>query len=240
MTILGVTGNLVPGITPTGNIQLTSTAQTDVTNYATAQVVDADLVAGNIKKDVNILGVTGTYEGSGGGGGGDIVFGITRTFGYDSTAITIIVDGQTVWNYDSTAGTCIKNPTSITFRSDYWGDGSRIRLKYADGTTQDIDSNTTITNLTQSVIVTEYHGYSCLDGNTEITMRDWNKKPISKISIGDEILCLNPETMKLDYDIVDSCDSNEIKWHVEKDIWKFDDGTEVITIHPHEFYNITH
>jgi len=38
-----------------------------VTNYATAQIVDADLVAGNIKKDVNILGVTGTYEGSGGG-----------------------------------------------------------------------------------------------------------------------------------------------------------------------------
>jgi len=68
VNILGVTGNLVPGITPTGNIQLTSTAQTDVTNYATAQVVDADLVAGNIKKDVNILGVTGTYEGSGGGG----------------------------------------------------------------------------------------------------------------------------------------------------------------------------
>lgn len=71
-------------------------------------------------------------------------------------------------------------------------------------------------------------------------MRDWSKKPISKISIGDEILCLNPETMKFDYDIVDRCDSDEIKWHDEKDIWKFDDGTEVITIHPHEFYNITH
>lgn len=30
--------------------------------------VDANIVAGNIKKDVTILGVTGTYEGSGGGG----------------------------------------------------------------------------------------------------------------------------------------------------------------------------
>ena len=30
---------------------------------------DANLVAGNIKKDVSIFGVTGTYEGSGGGGG---------------------------------------------------------------------------------------------------------------------------------------------------------------------------
>jgi len=51
---------------PTGNINITDTNQTNVKNYATAQVVDADLVAGNIKKDVNILGVVGTYEGSGG------------------------------------------------------------------------------------------------------------------------------------------------------------------------------
>lgn len=56
----------VPSVTPTGNINITSTAQTDVSAYATAQVVDADLVAGNIKKDVDILGVVGTYEGSGG------------------------------------------------------------------------------------------------------------------------------------------------------------------------------
>ena len=50
------------GLTPTGNINITDTNVTDVTNYATAQVVDADLIASNIKKDVNILGVVGTYE----------------------------------------------------------------------------------------------------------------------------------------------------------------------------------
>ena len=55
------------GITPTGNINITDTNVTDVTNYATAQVVDADLVAENIKKDVNILGIVGSYEGGGGG-----------------------------------------------------------------------------------------------------------------------------------------------------------------------------
>lgn len=49
-------------ITPTGNINITDTAETDVTAYATAQVVDENLVAGNIKKDVTILGVTGSYE----------------------------------------------------------------------------------------------------------------------------------------------------------------------------------
>ena len=50
------------GITPTGNINITNTSQTDVTNYATAQVVDANLVAGNIKNGVSILGVVGIYD----------------------------------------------------------------------------------------------------------------------------------------------------------------------------------
>lgn len=46
----------------TGKLTITGTAEVDVTNYAAAQVVDANLIAGNIKKDVTILGVTGTYE----------------------------------------------------------------------------------------------------------------------------------------------------------------------------------
>lgn len=46
----------------TGKLEITGTAEVDVTNYAAAQVVDANLIAGNIKKDVTILGVTGTYE----------------------------------------------------------------------------------------------------------------------------------------------------------------------------------
>ena len=50
-------------VVPTGKIDITSTAEVDVTDYASAQVVDADLIATNIKKDVNILGVTGSYEG---------------------------------------------------------------------------------------------------------------------------------------------------------------------------------
>ena len=54
------------GITPSGNINIADTNVTDVTNYATAQVVDADLVAENIKKDVNILGIVGSFEGGSG------------------------------------------------------------------------------------------------------------------------------------------------------------------------------
>ena len=46
----------------TGKVNITDTSEVNVTAYATAQVVDENLVAGNIKKDVTILGVTGTYE----------------------------------------------------------------------------------------------------------------------------------------------------------------------------------
>ena len=46
----------------TGKLEITGTAEVDCTAYASAQVVDANLVAENIKKDVTILGVTGSYE----------------------------------------------------------------------------------------------------------------------------------------------------------------------------------
>lgn len=61
-TILGVQGTLVKGIIPSGKKTITSTAETDVTNFATAQVVDDNLVASNIKKGVSVLGITGTFE----------------------------------------------------------------------------------------------------------------------------------------------------------------------------------
>lgn len=46
----------------TGKLEITGTAEVDCTAYASAQVVDANLIAENIKKDVTILGVTGSYE----------------------------------------------------------------------------------------------------------------------------------------------------------------------------------
>ena len=52
------------GIQPMGKITITSLDEINVAQYATAQVVDEDIIAENIKKDVNILGVTGSYEGS--------------------------------------------------------------------------------------------------------------------------------------------------------------------------------
>lgn len=77
------------GITPSGTKQITSTALTDVAAYANAQVVDANLVAANIKKDTTILGITGTFEGDGGGGGSAVN---CKIFNYSSAAAVANVD----------------------------------------------------------------------------------------------------------------------------------------------------
>ena len=52
---------------------------------------DANLIAGNIKKDVTIFGTTGTYEGSGGGGDSKFVTGTFTTSSSTSTNGTINV-----------------------------------------------------------------------------------------------------------------------------------------------------
>lgn len=48
------------GIFPQGKITLNDTSEYDVTQYATAQIVDENLLASNIKKGVLILGIKGT------------------------------------------------------------------------------------------------------------------------------------------------------------------------------------
>ena len=90
-TTVGVTPSVTPGYIESGTLgsvtvrgsntsQLTTKAAATITPGTTDQTIaagtyltgaqtisgDADLVAGNIKKDVQIFGVTGTYEGSGG------------------------------------------------------------------------------------------------------------------------------------------------------------------------------
>ena len=102
------------GITPTGNINITDTNVTDVTNYATAQVVDADLIASNIKKDVDILGVTGTYEGGSSAGYAPI----------DAGVIFVNYEGTELYSYTTAQAMNLTQlpplPNNQGFKDETW------------------------------------------------------------------------------------------------------------------------
>ena len=76
-------------VKPSGTLQIKSTQQVDVSSYQYAKVTDANLTAGNIKKDVTILGVTGTYDGGGGSGGYATIDEIMQANGYTTESENI-------------------------------------------------------------------------------------------------------------------------------------------------------
>ena len=78
-------------VKPSGTFQIKSAQQVDVSNYQYAKVTDANLTAGNIKKDVTILGITGTHEG-GGGSSGSTIDEIMQANGYTTESINIAED----------------------------------------------------------------------------------------------------------------------------------------------------
>ena len=79
-------------VKPSGTLQIKSEQQVDVRSYQYAKVTDANLTAGNIKKDVTILGVTGTYESGGGSGGGSTIDEIMQANGYTTESKYITED----------------------------------------------------------------------------------------------------------------------------------------------------
>ena len=99
------------GITPSGKIEITNTEEINVTNYETAQVVDSNLSAENIKKDISILGVTGTFEGGGGTTQEDRL--ITRTLtSYSNDRITKVGE-RIFYRCKNLVNVSLPNVTSI-------------------------------------------------------------------------------------------------------------------------------
>ena len=92
VTILGVTGTHEShgGITPSGKVEITDVNEVDVTNYSTAQVVDVNLVAENIAKGKNILGITGSFDNS--------IDGVTLDYGpYEEN--NLMINGEQLANH---------------------------------------------------------------------------------------------------------------------------------------------
>jgi len=232
-----------------GNVNLTTTAITDVNNYATAQVVDANLAAANIKKDVTILGITGVYSGGGGSGykvyfyhqpnngdqgyiqiNGDTAIKLTQqmpdtsgAFYYASSVCLTSVETLKLWGFDH----CGTYPSV----SSSW-----IRWRLHGGSTWNNytcvrgEASAQLLTLTADIDI-EICENTCLNKGTLITMADGTKKPVEEIEIGD---------------IVKGYDGDKKVRHSQKgakqylefrDIWKFSDGKEIITTGRHEFYN---
>lgn len=119
----GLSSVQINAISPTKSAQTYTPTTSDQTiasgRYLTGtQTIkgDANLVAGNIKKDVSIFGVTGTYEG--GGGGGTVVnfslggVGSASRFCYiDENGVYQTIDGSSV------SGSSISNGLLVLLQS---------------------------------------------------------------------------------------------------------------------------
>lgn len=97
--------------------------------------------------------------------------------------------------------------------------------------------NDTTLTLTSDITITSAND-TCLTGDTLITLADGTTKRIDTITLADRVLAYNPETMALEADEIIRCDSDRIKTHGEYDIWTFDDGSFVKTVHRHRLYNV--
>lgn len=81
-------------------------------------------------------------------------------------------------------------------------------------------------------------GGTCLTPDTLITLSDHTQKRIDQLSLSDKVLSYNPKTQKLEKDEITYIDSKEDKEFTEYDIWTFEGGYEVKTVHRHRFYNV--
>ena len=170
------------------------------------------------------------------------VTGYTVTFASDfsSTAYS----GGELSDVTLTANTGASTPLTSAARGLVWQGVSSITTSrslawgvyYTDASGASDTFSGTLT-LTSDITITGAND-QCLTGDTLITLADGATKRIDTITLADKVLAYNPETMALEADEIIRCDSDKIKTHSEYDVWTFDDGTIIKTVHRHRFYNV--
>lgn len=129
-----------------------------------------------------------------------------------------------------------ENATYITVRLDASGGGMGYTMNgeyHSLGKPMQEDT----LELTGDLVINDWSCW-CLTGDTLVTMANGSQKRIDEIVLGEEILSFDWNTMTLIPNKVIFTDKDENKTHTEYDVWTFDNGTIIKTVHRHEFYNV--
>ena len=244
-------------IIPQGSVTITENKTVDVTQYKTAIVniptgsdnpltattdtnMESLLTQDNVGKVARFNGTSDTYV-----DGGYYLIEAVEPDGY---AVTI--DDTGGWGPTDITVTQSDNTTSFIEEVGYLVMGTSktmyITKRYMRLSNNDIVSyNGGVVPVSGLNGVFEVTGNgtitmqtSCLTGDTLVTMADRTEKRLDEIEVGDYILSYDWGTMSLVPNKVTYTDKDMNKTHTEYDVWTFDDGSVVKTVHRHRFFNV--
>lgn len=135
-------------------------------------------------------------------------------------------NGEYSWSVSGDSGITI-NPN---------GNSCEITVNYSEGS---YSATVTCESGEQSeTCEVSVNFWTCLTGDTLITLWGGKKKRIDEIEVGDKLLAFNTDTGLLSPDPVLYCDSHQNKTHSHYDKYEFNDGTVIKVVHRHRFYNV--
>jgi len=223
--------NAVVNVVPTGGtISITENGLYDVTNYSSASVNVSGggaggykiyLYSGGIDDGAKIkINETTEYDLAG-------AFPDAGSFGDYTVQNSIQMGGiQTIrmWAFDhghefpSTTGSWVR---WRVHGSSTWNNYTCSRMEAASE----------LLTLTADIDL-EIWQAACLNKGTLITMADGSLKPVEEIEVGDLVMNYDGTADKVRHS------QKGYKQYLEfRDIWRFEDGYEIITTGRHEFYN---
>lgn len=259
VAIMGVPGEYIGDlqsskiVTPSVNAQTINadsgyTGLREIIIEAVTATIDANIKPENIRKGVTILGVTGEYEGAGGGYSITFDSDLYDSSGFDVNSFTFWIDDTeyTGSQLDALAGQTFTGVKSISYSSER--DLYDYQYVTADGQTipdnawEEYSANSKYTLTLTQDIKSIYFGYhSCLDVNTLVTMADGSTKRLGDIVIGDNVKSWDFENnVAINKEIVSTSLGELEKFRTVKPYFKltFSDGTIIKHASTHRFYNV--